>query len=425
MTPAQKRLRELRDRQSRDRQKMAEFAQLDELDDESRSALDAIEKSTPDLERQLRAAMAALSEEERASIEKGAQKPPDAEQREKIELRNKALLGNFILAKIEGRAVTGVEAEYSASCGISGGNFPIAIFESGRPVEERVATNIPATGLGATLAPIQPFVFSESIAPRLGIAQPQVGSGAYSEATISTSLSANPQAKDGAQAATAAVITTTTAKPRRIAARLTIRMEDVLEIGVANFESALRMNATQKLADVYDFQCIAGNGTSPNVNGLINQLTDPADPTAIATFDAFVSAFVDQVDGLWAMTGKDVKVVTNPDAWKLSAKTFRDIAAADLGDTAFADYAMMKYGAWWCNSRMPATDATIARGIVYRMGRPGLRTASHAVWASSSITDIYSDSASGLTHFTLAVYVGDTVQIIQPDAYDLVEFKVA
>ena len=56
MTEAQKRLRDLRDRQSRERQRVAELSLVDELSDEHRSELDNLEKSTRDLERQLRAA---------------------------------------------------------------------------------------------------------------------------------------------------------------------------------------------------------------------------------------------------------------------------------------------------------------------------------------------------------------------------------
>ena len=426
MSPAQKRLRELLDSQSRDRQRGLELATVETLDDTQRSELDTIEKRSADTERQLRAARAAVEEEDRsATIDKGAA-APDAELRERIELRGRARFGAYIAAALQGRGVSGAEAEYAAACGAPAGHVPLELFEADRPeVRADAPTESPTTGLGATLAPIQPFVFSESIAPRLGIAMPQVGSGAYSEATISTSLSAAAKAKGDPQESTAAVLTTVTANPRRIAARLTIQMEDVAQIGVANFEAALRMNAVQKLSDVYDTQCISGNGTAPNVNGLINQLTNPTDPTEVADFDAFVASFVDQVDGLWAMTGKDVAIVTNPDAWKLSAKTFRDIATADLGDMAFSDYAMGHFGGWWCNSRMPATASTIARGIVYRMGKPGLRTASHPTWGSMSVTDIYSDAASGQTHFTLAVLVGDKVLIVQSDAYDLVEFKTS
>ena len=94
----------------------------------------------------------------------------------------KATIGGFILARMQGRMPAGELAEYASACGVSDG-IPIDIFEKDRPapVEHRAdaATVAPATGTGATLAPIQPFVFSKSIAPQLGIDMPTVGSGAY------------------------------------------------------------------------------------------------------------------------------------------------------------------------------------------------------------------------------------------------------
>ena len=82
-------------------------------------------------------------------------------------------------------------------------------------------------------------------------------------------------------------------------------------------------------------------------------------------------------------------------------------------------------GGWWTNKRMPATASNIARGIVYRKGRMGLKTASHPVWANVAIDDIFSDSGSGTRHFSLHVLCGSKVLLVQPAAYNLVEFKVA
>lgn len=78
------------------------------------------------------------------------------------------------------------------------------------------------------------------------------------------------------------------------------------------------------LSDEYDDQAINGDGQSPNVNGLINQLTNPADPTNVADFDAFVAAFADQIEGLWASRIREVSIVANVDAYKLAAKKFHD-----------------------------------------------------------------------------------------------------
>ena len=85
MTSAQKRLRDLRERQSKERQRMAELAIVDELNDEKRSELDQIERGTPDLERQIRAATVALEAEDREAETRAANEP-DAERRERIEL---------------------------------------------------------------------------------------------------------------------------------------------------------------------------------------------------------------------------------------------------------------------------------------------------------------------------------------------------
>ena len=64
MTKMQKRLTDLKARQSRERQRMAELAMTDELTEETRGELDTLEGGTPDLERSLRAAQAAVDVEE-------------------------------------------------------------------------------------------------------------------------------------------------------------------------------------------------------------------------------------------------------------------------------------------------------------------------------------------------------------------------
>ena len=70
-----------------------------------------------------------------------------------------------------------------------------------------------------------------------------------------------------------------TAKPRRIAARLTVSIEDVASFGNDSFEASLRENARAVLSHAYDGQVVNGNGTAPNVEGLIDQLNDPTNPS--------------------------------------------------------------------------------------------------------------------------------------------------
>ena len=425
MTEAQKRLRELQDRQSKERGKMAELAKVDSLTDEQRAELDKIETGTPDLERQIRAARVAVEDEEKAAQTK-ALDTPDAEMRERIELRSKASLGKFLTAALSGRQVDGPEAELRSAAGITDG-IPLELWDT--PVEQRddVVTDAPDT-VGINLAPIQPAIFAASIAPILGIEMPRVESGTYASATISTSLTAAAKAKGDAQDSTEAMFTTTTATPKRISGRLSISVEDVAAVGANNFESALRENVALVMADQLDNQAINGDGQAPNLTGLFNRLGDPpAVPNAVADFDAFAAAHADSVDGLFANTIKDVALIVGPATYTLASKVFQS-AANFKGELSAAAYAMANTGAFFTNKRMPDAPSEGARdnvqeAIAYRMGRP-IRTAVCPHWNMISIDDIYSGSASGERHFTMHVLLGDVI-VTQPGAYRRVAFKLA
>ena len=437
MTKAQ----EIQIRQSEIRQKINGLLALDERTDEQRAELETLTGEVQKLEPELRAALAAEPDPTVTPTDPGT---ADPETRERLRLRVHPEAGfgvGFVRPTLRGQLPAGAAAEYLAACGVKDG-YPLDSWEQDRPQPELradAATPAPATGTGATLAPVQPYIFAESIAPMLGIEMPSVGSGSYSEATITTALSAAAVAKGSAKESTAAVLTPVTASPRRISARLSLTLEDVATIGQDNFEAALRQNAQMALSDGYDNECINGDASGNRVNGLIAQLTNPDDPAVVSDFDAFVAAYTDAIDGLWARTTRDVFIVANVDAYKLAAKTFRDRvinvtetdepdsarAGVSLGEVSFADYAAKMTGGLVTNSRMPATASTIARGLIYRRGRPGLRTACHPTWGTVTIDDIYSDSGSGIRHFTLNVLVGDRVLLVQPSAYSLVEFKVA
>ena len=127
MTDAQKTLRDLRDRQSRERQRMAELSRVESLGDEQRAELDTIETGTPDLERQIRAAGVAIEQEE--TEQRTAQTAAgDPEMRERIELRGRASLTGYLLAAARGRLVSGAEAELQAAAGVEGG-IPLELWD--------------------------------------------------------------------------------------------------------------------------------------------------------------------------------------------------------------------------------------------------------------------------------------------------------
>ena len=399
----------------------------DDFTAEIRTEAEALQTEYADLEVRHRSAIIA---EGKPEVREAA---PDAELRERIELRSTASLGRYLAAALRGRQVDGAEAELRDAAGIGDG-IPLELWDTPTETRVDVATGAPGT-VGVNLDRIRPAVFANSIAPRLGIEMPRVESGTYASATITTSLSARSHAAGNAAESTAAAFTVTSVTPKRISARLGIRIEDVAAVGQANFEAILRENLSLVLSDELDDQVINGAGATAgnaaDLNGILQGLANPSDtPAAAATFDDFVDKFAGGIEGLWSATMKDVAIVCGPDSYRLSAKTFRDIAAADLGDVAFADYAMAKFGGWWTNKRMPATDSHFQQAILYRMGRSmmagtgGMRTAVCPHWNEISIDDIYSGSASGERFFTMHVLLGDVI-LVQPDAYEQVQFRVS
>ena len=194
-------------------------------------------------------------------------------------------------------------------------------------------------------------------------------------------------------------------------------------VGQANFESILRENLAMVLSDELDDQVINGAGANNDLIGVLHRLGNPSAP-AVADFDFFAGSHAGGIDGLWAITLKDVGIVVGPDTMTLSAKTFQT-ATNYKGELSAAAYAMANTGGFWTNKQMPdKSNANVQQAILYRMGRSGMRTAVCPHWNEISIDDIYSGSASGARAFTMHVLLGDVI-LVQPDAYEQIAFKLA
>ena len=409
-------------RSSELRQRLNELSALDSLTDEQRAELETATAEFRDTEIQYRAALLSEGTEERTALEDDV--PP--EMRERLELRSQATLTNYVLAALQGREVTGPEAELRAAAGTSG--IPLELFD----VEERAdaATPSPSTGTGVNLDPVLPLIYARSIAARIGIAMPRVASGTFSQMTITTGLSAGAMSAGAARESTAATLTPATTTPHRVSARLSIRIEDVATVGVGNFESSLRQNLMLTLADQLDQYVLNGDGTDPNPEGILPQLTAVTDPTAATDWGDFIEASAAAIDGgPWAEDLMGVRTIVNPEIMRLSERTFQ-AATNYAGEVSAASYLRANSGGFWANRRMPDSASKIAAGLLYRPGTMGLegvnavRTAVCPVWNEVGIDDIYSDSASGTRHFTMHSLVGD-VLIMQSDAYQQVKHRTA
>ena len=391
MTPAQK----IQLRLSEVRQRLNEVAALEgeAFTAEIRAEAETLQTEYRDLEIRHRSALIAEPPAETRDV------APDTEMRERIELRGRASLTNFLRAALAGRMVQGAEAELAAAAGVNG--IPLELWDV---PETRAVTAAPGT-VGVNLDAIRPAVFANSIAPRLGVEMPRVESGSYASATITTSQTAAALARGTDATASAGGFTVTTVTPKRVSARLEILIEDIASVGQANFESILRENLSLVLSDALDQQAINGDGQAPNLTGIFQRLTDPtAAPSAVADFDGFAAAHAGGIDGLWANTLKDVGIVCGPATMALAARTFQS-ATNYKGEMSAAAYAMQQTGGFWTNKRMPdaATFMTVdnvQQAILYRMGRSmmggagAMRTAVCPHWNEVSIDDIYSGENS-------------------------------
>ena len=438
MTEAQKRLRELTERQSRERQRMAELSREETLSDETRSELDRIEAGTPDLERQLRAARAAVETEDQAS-RRETPAEADAETRERLELRSRASVGRYLAAALRGRAPDGAEAELQAAAGVDG--IPFELWEpppeARREGEQRAVTAAPAT-VGVNLDALRPMVFAPSVVDKLAVEMPEVASGTYASGTITTAATADAVAKGADVPETAAAFTVQTTTPHRVGASLNLALEDIAAVGADNFEAVLRQHISLVLSDDLDDQLLNGDGSDANLSGFFARLTDPSAPgAAAATFDDLLAAFAGGIDGLWSSTLAEVAILCGVTTYGLSARTFRDRvidettaarAGVSLGDVSFADYARANTAGWSTNRRMPVAASNIQQAILCRKGRAMMpapaRLAVCPSWGYVSVDDVFSGARKGERRFVLNTLVGDLI-LVQPDAYAQVSFRTA
>ena len=434
MTDAQRRLRQLRDRQSKERGKMAELSRVDSLTDEQRSELDTIESGVPDLERQIRAAMIAAETEEREAKEKGAEAPGggDPEQRARIELRSRASVGRYLTAALRGRAPDGAEAELQQAAGVDGIPFELWQPRQEQRDEKRAITAAPST-VGLNLDVLRPYVFAPSVVDKLMVEMPMVESGTYASGTISTAATAGAVPKGGTGTTgdvpeSAAAFTVQTTTPHRIGASLNLAIEDIASVGQANFESLLRQHISLAVSDELDDQMLNGNGQGDNLTGFFQRLTDPSAPvTGVETWVRFLAIQSGGVEGLWATELSHIGLLVGPETYRLAAATFQGTDSEESAASYLKRMGAGEYG-FITNSRMPATASNIQAGILCRKGRSmmpsPMRTAICPHWGYFSIDDIYTGARKGQRRFVINTLVGDVI-LVQPSAYAQVAFRVS
>ena len=412
MTKAQRALRALLDRQSADRQKMAELAAVSELSDEQRGEFDELERGVPDLERKLRQARREVDEER---DEKGAAETRDdkltVEQREFVELRGRTSIGRIFAAGIKGQRLNGADEEFRQAAGADERTIPYALFE------ERAdsVTGAPST-VGVNMDQVVPKAFAASVAEFLGVTMPRVPSGTHAVPRLTTSLTAAAKAKSAAAESSEAAFTVANATPKRLSARLSVTAEDIASAGIAQWDAALRANLMMVLGDALDVALLRGTGADGQISGLAGQLTDDTAQGSANTFANGATDLAGYLDGLFACELSELKVIHNAAVYSYLATLF---ATAD-DSVSFLQWAKQNDVMQRCNSNMSASTSDVGESIVVRSGAMARGVsgpmAECPIWADIAITDPYSESAKATTHVTLHALIGDVI-VRYPSAY--------
>ena len=122
--------------------------------------------------------------------ERDVGKVPDREERERLELRGKARVGDFVAAALTGRPIRGASGEYAEAVGTPGA-MPLDLLDV---PEERAVTPGPADETVTATRPTVPHAFARTDAAALGVSMPMVAAG---EAHFPALTTAPPAGREG------------------------------------------------------------------------------------------------------------------------------------------------------------------------------------------------------------------------------------
>jgi len=331
-------------------------------------------------------------------------------------LSKRVEIRHYMAAAMTGKAVAGAEKELAEHRGLrDDGTVP---WDALLPLEERqdAATSVASDfgGVGHPQASILGRVFGDTAAAYLGVRMPSVGAGEPVYPVLTGGVTGAAEAKASEHDAVAATFSSVTVSPHRLTARYLWAVEDVVRL--RGMEDALRADLRAAMGQLLDTQIVTGNGVAPNMNGILNRLTDPSAPTADSTAANFISAFYAGVDGLHASGVAGVRMLIGLD-------TLRRLAVLQVPTSgAYALDELRRQGGSFRASRRIAAPAGANRvQQAIRTAEPGAAIA--PIWQGLSlIRDPYTNAAKGQVALTAIMLAGFTMT--RTDAWAQVAFRL-
>lgn len=302
-------------------------------------------------------------------------------------LITRSSIAEIFAATLEHRATDGATRELQDEWGLQGNQMAIEMLrrDGGGGLELRTTGGTQAAAnVGQNEQSIIPAVFAGGAIDYLSIPTPSVGVGETIYPVLSTSVSPGTPAESADQAHSAAGFTAEVLSPQRIQSSLFYTREDAARM--QGLDSALRVNLSDALSDKLDSVILTGTDGLLTGTNLANNAAGAAD-----TFETYRNRFVyGNIDGKFAMTAMDLRLLVGDDTYADMAGTYRSGNAAD--NPALTTM-MAETGGVRVSANVTATASNKQNGIVRR----GMRMDAVApLWrAMDVIVDEYSQSKAG------------------------------
>ena len=290
---------------------------INSFEGEGGPELDNLTKNYQKKESEYRAALVIESEEN--GIDKILE--GTAEGRELRDLFSKTSISDFVLES-QGKNIDGASKEYRQAIMGSevAGYMPLEMLLSSEQRADAV-TNI-GTAIQENQQAIIGRIFAQTASDYMGVSMPTVPVGTVTYPRISAGTTGDVRNAGVELDGTAATIASESINPHRLTASYTYSLET--DVKIVGFEEALRSDIHGVLAEKEDFLSLNGQAAvanmSPKVDGLINSLPNPTDPGDVADYAAYLDLFDSHVDGKYAVSAEQVRMLVNPATWRQAMK---------------------------------------------------------------------------------------------------------
>ena len=385
--------------QSENRQNLNSLLAKDELSEAERGTLGTLTKRAQELEIEIRAAIVAEPDATETRTE------PDAASRELRALEAGASIGAIFAATLEHRSTDGQTAELQQHLKLSANQIPIALLRDmeRQSLEVRAVTPAPSD-VAQNQSEIIPAVFPMSCAAFLAFDTPTVGIGESVYPVLSTSADPGTPAENAAQAETTGAFTADVLSPSRIQASFFYSREDRARF--MGMDSALRMNLSDALSDKLDQQILNGANGLLNGTNLANHNVSAV--TSYANYRDLLG--FGRVDGKFAGTVGDLRIVLGSSTYGHAAKSFR---SDNAGDRAALEDLMAVTGGVKVSAHVPAASGN-KQNCVIRLGTR--RDAVAPIWEGVTlIPDEITKAGNG--QIVLTAVMLHAVKILRTDGF--------